>query len=43
MVLKRVIGLVFAGALVFSAAARDIVVRIRPPMVSRKAAAAAQP
>ena len=31
MVLKRLIGLAFAGALVFSAAAADIVVRIRPP------------
>ena len=31
MVLKRLIGLVFAGALVFSAAAADIVVRIGPP------------
>ena len=31
MVLKRVIGLVFAGALAFSAMAADIVVRIAPP------------
>ena len=31
MVLKRVIGLVFAGALAFSAVAADIVVRIAPP------------
>jgi hypothetical protein len=31
MVLKRLIGLVFAGGLVFSAAAADIVVRIGPP------------
>jgi hypothetical protein len=31
MVLKRLIGLVFAGALAFSAAAADVVVRIRPP------------
>ena len=29
MVLKRVIGLVFAGALAFSALAADIVVRLR--------------
>lgn len=33
MVLKRLIGLVFAGALAFSAAAADIVVRIAPPRV----------
>ena len=31
MVLKRVIGLVFAGALAFSAVAADVVVRIAPP------------
>jgi hypothetical protein len=31
MVLKRLIGLVFAGALAFSAAAADIVIRIGPP------------
>jgi hypothetical protein len=31
MVFKRVIGLVFAGALAFSAVAADIVVRIAPP------------
>ena len=31
MVLKRLIGLVFAGALVFSAVAADVVVRIAPP------------
>jgi hypothetical protein len=31
MVLRRLIGLVFAGALIFSAAAGDIVVRIGPP------------
>ena len=31
MVLKRLIGLVFAGAMAFSAAAADIVVRIAPP------------
>ena len=31
MVLKRLIGLVFAGALAFSAVAGDIVVRIGPP------------
>jgi hypothetical protein len=30
---KRVIGLVFAGALAFSAAAADVVVRIAPPRV----------
>jgi WXXGXW repeat (2 copies) len=33
MVIKRLIGLVFAGALAFSAAAADIVVRIAPPRV----------
>jgi hypothetical protein len=33
MILKRVVGLVFAGALAFSAAAADIVVRIAPPRV----------
>jgi hypothetical protein len=33
MVLKRVIGLVFAGALAFSATAADVVVRIAPPHV----------
>ena len=31
MGLKRLIGLVFAGALAFSAAAADIVIRIAPP------------
>jgi hypothetical protein len=31
MVLKRLIGFAFAAALTFSAAAADIVVRIRPP------------
>ena len=31
MVLKRLIGLVFAGGLIFSAAAADVVVRIAPP------------
>jgi hypothetical protein len=31
MVLKRVIGLVFAGAMAFSAAAADIAIRIGPP------------
>ncbi|MBZ5596373.1 MAG: hypothetical protein LAP39_29360 [Acidobacteriia bacterium] len=31
MVFKRLIGLVFAGSLSFSAAAADIVVRIAPP------------
>ena len=33
MVLQRLIGLVFAGALIFSAAAAEIVVRIAPPHV----------
>ena len=33
MVLKRVIGLVFAGVLLCSTAAADIVVRVRPPRV----------
>lgn len=31
MVLKRLMGLFFAGALAFSAAAADVVVRIAPP------------
>jgi hypothetical protein len=31
MVLKRVIGLIFAGGLAFSAMAADIVVSVRPP------------
>ena len=31
MVLKRVIGLVFVGALAFSAVAADVVIRIAPP------------
>ena len=31
MVLKKLIGLVFAGALAFSAAGADVVVRIAPP------------
>ena len=31
MVLKKVIGLVFAGALAFSAVAADVVIRIAPP------------
>ncbi|MGA3096906.1 MAG: hypothetical protein ABSF25_10665 [Bryobacteraceae bacterium] len=31
MVLKRVIGLVFVGALAFSAGAADVVIRIAPP------------
>jgi len=31
MFFKRLIGLVFAGALVFSAAAVDVIVRIKPP------------
>ena len=29
---KRLIGIVFAGALVFSAAAADVVIRLRPPV-----------
>ena len=33
MVFKRVIGLVFAGALAFSALGGDIVIRVRPPRV----------
>jgi hypothetical protein len=33
MVLKRVIGLIFAGGLIFSAAAADFVIRIAPPRV----------
>jgi len=33
MVFKRLIGLVFAGALAFSAVAADIVVKIAPPRV----------
>jgi hypothetical protein len=33
MVLKRLIGLVFAGALAFSAVAADIVVKIAPPRI----------
>jgi len=33
MVLKRLIGLVFAGALAFSATAADVVIRIAPPRV----------
>jgi hypothetical protein len=33
MFLKRLMGLVFVGALAFSATAADIVVRIRPPHV----------
>ena len=33
MVLKKLVGVVFAGALVFSAAAADIVVRIAPPRI----------
>jgi len=37
VILKRVIGLVFAGGLAFSAAAADIVIRIAPPrMVIQK-------
>jgi hypothetical protein len=33
MVLKRLIGLVFAGALIFSAAAADVAIRIAPPRI----------
>ena len=33
---KRLIGLVFAGALVFSAAAADVVVRVAPPRAVRE-------
>lgn len=33
MVLKRLIGVVFAGALAFSAAAADVIVRIAPPHI----------
>jgi hypothetical protein len=33
MVLRRLIGIVFAGGLVFSAAAADVVVRIAPPRI----------
>ena len=33
MVMKRLIGLVFASALVFSASASDFVIRIAPPRV----------
>ena len=33
MVLKRLMGLFFAGALAFSAAAADIVVRVAPPRI----------
>jgi hypothetical protein len=33
MIVKRLIGLVFAGALVFSAAAADFVIRIAPPRI----------
>jgi hypothetical protein len=32
MLHKRLIGIVFAGALAFSAAAADIVIRLRPPV-----------
>jgi hypothetical protein len=31
MVLKKVVGLVFAGALAFSAGAADLVIRLAPP------------
>ncbi len=43
MVLKRLIGLVFAGALVFSAAAADVVVRIAPPRHCSRASRAHRP
>jgi hypothetical protein len=33
MVLKRLIGLVFAGAMAFSAAAADVVVHVAPPRI----------
>ncbi len=33
MVLRRLIGLVFAGGLVFSAAAADVIVRVAPPRI----------
>jgi hypothetical protein len=33
MFLKRLIGLVFAGALAFSALGGDLVIRVRPPRV----------
>lgn len=33
MLLKRLLGLVFAGALAFSATAADVVIRIAPPRV----------
>jgi hypothetical protein len=33
MVLKRLIGLVFAGALIFSAAAADVAIRIAPSRI----------
>jgi hypothetical protein len=33
MVLKRLIGLVFAGALAFSAVAADIVIKLAPPKI----------
>jgi hypothetical protein len=36
MVFKHLIGLVFAGALAFSAAAADIVVRVAPPRAVRE-------
>ena len=34
MLLRRFIGLAFAGALAFSATAADIVVRIKPPRIA---------
>ena len=39
MILKRLIGLVFAGALAFTAAAADVVIRIAPPraVIERRA------
>jgi len=36
MVLKRLIGLVFLGALAFNAAAGEIVVQVRPPHAIRE-------
>jgi hypothetical protein len=36
MVLKRLIGLVFTGALAFSASAADVMVRIGPPHAVRE-------
>jgi hypothetical protein len=36
MILKRLIGVVFAGALAFSAAAADVVIRIAPPRLQNQ-------